>query len=55
MEKLEDEEEDEAGTESAKGSEVSGDEDIYEAEEESPSKFSEVFSDTDTDVEEEEE
>ena len=55
-----DDEDDEASTSiksdtaCSKGSEISGDDDVYECEEEQPSKFCDVYSDTDSEEGEEE-
>ncbi|XP_060552114.1 uncharacterized protein LOC132713503 isoform X3 [Ruditapes philippinarum] len=55
QEEKEDIEDDDGEKGSVKGSELSADEDVYEEDEEQPSKFAEVYSDTDTEAEEEEE
>lgn len=54
-EEKEDIEDDDAEKGSVKGSELSADEDVYEEDEEQPSKFAEVYSDTDSEAGEEEE
>ena len=60
LEKEDEDEDDEActsvksDTACSKGSELSADDDVYECEEEQPSKFCDVYSDTESEEEEEE-